>query len=63
MTVHGTFRTWRDVRVESVMRTRADVAATSTIDPAPASAVLNPGLSGHALKMGRLHQMRIKNYH
>jgi hypothetical protein len=25
MSVPGTFRTWRDVRLESVMRTKADV--------------------------------------
>jgi hypothetical protein len=33
MSPDGTFRTWRDVRLESGMRFKPDIAATKLIDP------------------------------
>jgi hypothetical protein len=35
----GTFRTWRDVRLESVMHSKADIVTSSLIGPSPASGV------------------------
>jgi len=43
---YGTFRTWRDVRLESVMRSRADIgerAATASVS-GPLTAIIRPAI-------------------